>query len=465
LKDWLNRQQRINEERPSEFDDKFISLLDTLNPLLGYDWRIYYRPSETHFIETIRKLSSALKSKRKLPSNIKVWINEQRYLYRDHPTTYPKTKIEQLDALIPLLGYDWKEPRGKSYKIPFEMKIAAIRSELEKGNSLSRTDRHWIASYRRKYVANNKALNTEQINLLNTLNPLLICPWNQVTKTVKKYKNFVAQIRELRAQGLPYELLSKQQQKWLTRERRKYRKRGDAYSKEKIKALDSLDPVLKRDWKKYIVKVKKHISFEDRIKEITRKLTNQIVLTKTEKEFMGRQRFLYEQNTISKERIQKLNILIPLLGYDWRKKLKPHTRRTFEENFSEIKLLLKNGKTLSKKQRNWIYYQKESYLKDPEGYPTYHLNSLDTLNQFLKKNWAVKSRKRTETLSFEESLAKIRLQLITGKALSRKQQAWLSKQRLRFKNNHPQLNKKRIASLDSLNILLGYDWKKYLKER
>ncbi|WP_027393178.1 hypothetical protein [Aquimarina latercula] len=468
LLSWLNRQQIQYKENLENYGSERIALLDSLTPLLGYSWKQRYRKREEKSAKMINKISSALKSKRKLPKDAREWLNRQRQLYNAHPETYSQSNKNKLDALNSLLGYDWKIFQKPSVFLPFSERIALIKKELESGNELQSADKSWIASRKKMYLKKPSDITIEQLALLNELNPFLEKPWNTPPERPKpKSKTFLDYIKDIKEQNIPYETLTTRQKGWLQKQRKEYHSNREGFSKEKVKILNTLIPILGRDWKKYVLKNRAlRRTFDQIIKEIINKTEVKMPLHQKEKSWLIEKRNAYKKNMISQEHIEKLDELIPLLGYDWKVKQRhdaPH--KTFEQYIIDIKKELTTSGKISKKQRNFLTKQRKYYQRNPEQYPLYKIKELDNLSILLQKDWKISKISYPKTLSFEESLAKIRNQLIVGKALNRKQHAWLSRQRLHFKNHDPQLSQERIVSLDSLIVLLGYDWKTYFKER
>ncbi|WP_062062549.1 hypothetical protein [Aquimarina longa] len=467
LKRWLDYQQKNYEEYPMRFEPDHIASLDSLNSLLGYNWKKRYRVKELFGLEMIRRLSSALKSKRKIPKEVTLWINNQRSMYNNHPSTYFKQNKKQLDALIPLLGYDWKIKQREANTLSFSERIDQLKEKLQSSEKLSIKDTSWIGKYRRLYQKDPQHFSMDQKRLLDQLTPLLKRPWYTTTIPIyKKRKDFLKYLNEIKNQNAEYQYLSDKQKQWLQVERKHYLSAKDTYSKEKIKALNTLIPILGRDWKKYISKQQKSKTLEQRYREIKKKLNAQQKLDKKEKAWLQLQRRYFQKNKLSSLAIKKLDQLIPLLGYDWKKKLQEYApHKTFGEHTLDIRTVLTAGGKLSKTQREYLRMQKAYYLRDPEKFSTYKLEILNDLIPLLKRDWKVRKIKETEVLSFEESLVKVRLCLIAGKELSNKQKKWLIKQRFDYKNIKPIMTIERITALDSLIGLLGYDWKSYITER
>lgn len=465
IKAWLEQQEIQYNKDPSKYDAHFIGELDSLNNLLGYNWKKRYRKREVLAAKMILKLSSALKSRRKVPNEVKQWVHQQRALYKNHPETYSKDNKKQLDNLIPLLGYDWKDPMKASDQ-SFSEHIRNIKKVLEAKEELSTMDKQWIGVYRRKYIKQPISITDDQLSLLNQLTPLLGRPWYIGERSPKERKDFLTYITEIKKQNETYDNLSGAQKKWLRVERKRYLENKETYPTEKIIALDSLNPIIGRDWKKYITKQKKPKTFDKRVRDIRKKLSLQIKLEKREIHWLYDQRKRVQRGELSNEKIQALDKLSPLLGYDWKVKQQQYnSHKTFDQHISDIRNILGSGKELSRTQREFLRMQRIYYVRNPDAFPVYKYQCLNKLNPLLKRDWKIKKIERKEVLSFEESLVKVRSSLISGKQLSKKQKKWLIRQRSLYRNNKPILTKEKIAALDSLNLLLGYDWKTYSEER
>ncbi|WP_103866702.1 hypothetical protein [Aquimarina sp. I32.4] len=466
LIDWLNAKKNIYHKTPDKLDDKLIKLLDSLNPVLGRDWREPFRFREQHSNTMLLKLSSSLKSKRKPEKMVTKWLVRQGYSYRKNPDTLRKSIKDKLDALIPLLGYDWKLLR-RNETISLEKKVAIIKRKLQKKRKLDKKEKRWLAHYRRKYHKDPYTYPQEHITVLNTLNAFLAIPWQEYATTKPKpNKHFKDWVNEIKEQKLPYHLLSVKQKDYLRKQRQRYLSNKKKYPPTQLIALNSLNEILERDWKKKVKKSKKPIPFHKQIKTIKVKLQSKTELSYNEKNLISRSRNLYHKDSVSPERIEQLNTLSSLLGYDWKdpSRLRKDTK-TFKERIAVIKECLESNKELPSRQKKWLDYHRARYLKSPDNYPADKIFILDTLNPLLKRDWKVKIINVKEKISFKESIVKVRQQLIAKKELTEKQKAWLNLQRSYYKKNTHLMTESKIKSLDSLNILLKYDWKMYKHER
>lgn len=467
LKHWLYHQQNVYHKHPKELDKRLISLLDSLTPVLGRDWKERFRPSEVRSKKILSKLSSALKSKRKPEKKLLRWLRLQRDSYQKNPDSYNNDIKEKLDLLIPYLGYDWKLQKEKYEAIPLEKKVVTIREKLGKNEELDDREKNWLRQFRREHRKNSKVFTSEQIELLNTLNPFLAIPWQEYFKGIPKpHKHFTEWVREIKDQGLPYDLLTTAQKDYLKKQRQYYLKNKKRYPLAKLSALNSLNETLEKDWKELKQKRKKRLSFPKVVSRMKNQLQNNKILIGYDRHLLSRYRRGYLKGILPKERIEQLDTLNPLLGYDWKDPaLLKKRKKTFKERTTEIKQLLESGKELRKNQKKWLDSHRAKYQKDPDNYPSDKLYILDKLNPLLQRDWKVNILNVKEKITFEESVVRLRRSLIVGKELTKKQKAWLNYQRRYYKKNDSKMTEKKKTSLDSLNILLGYDWKTYKHER
>ncbi len=465
---WLNRQQIQYKKKPDNYSSERIALLDSLTPLLGYSWKQRYRKREEKSVRMINKLSSALKSKRKLPNDARQWLNKQRQLYNAHPETYSQTNKKKLDALNPLLGYDWKIFQKPCIFLSFPERIAHIKKELESGNELQLAGKMWIAARKKMYLKNPSDITTEQLTLLNELNPLLKKPWNAPSKNSKlKRKKFLDHIKEIKQQNTSYETLTQRQKEWLQIQRKKYHQNKEGFNKEKVKRLNALTLILGRDWKKFVLKNRtSRRTFDQIIEEIINKLTLKIPLHQKEKQWLIEKRNAYKKSIISKEDIAKLDQLIALLGYDWKVKQRHDApRKTFDQYIIDIKKALTTGGKISNQQRGFLSKQRKFYHRAPKQYRLYKIRELDNLSLLLQEDWKISKISYPKKLSFEEALAGIRHQLILNKKLSSRQKSWLRRYRYIYRKDPDSFNPDKLVVLNLLNIVLGYDWKSYEIEK
>ena len=466
-KGWLKRQQLNFKLKPDTFTKQMITSLDLLIPLLGYNWRQPYSVRVVHRNEMLKKLKSALKSKRKVPKEVQVWINSQRHMYLDHPNTYSPECKKELDELIPLLKYDWKVAVKKVTTSSFPKRIELIKEKLEKGIELSNSDKHWIAKYRRKYVKEPASISDEQLALFNSLNLLLGRSWFKTQNPERKVKSFLVRFTEIQKHVLTSEDLTVEQQRWLRLQRKTYVRNKEKFSLEKKKKLDSLIPILGYDWKVYKKNQRKKKSGESHIKEIKRKLKKGIRLEPREINWLTTQRLYYENKAkVIENYKQELDYLIPLLGYDWKIKRQYNApTKTFEEHIRDIKKVFQNGEKLTKTQREFLRMKRIYYHRDPESFSAYQINVLNDLNEFIGSDWRERKKSFVPSIDFDQHINEIRNRLEKDQDLTDRQRRWLIRYRGIYRKDESSITNQKVEALDSLNPLLGYDWKTYVEER
>ncbi len=467
-KAWLKRQQLSYQQKPEAFTKQIITSLDSLIPLLGYNWRLPYSVREEHRNEMLKKIRSSLKSKRKIPKNAQTWLNNQRHMYLDHPKTFSAECKKELDSLIPLLQYDWKVSVKSVTTFSFPKRVELIKEKLENGSELNDKDRRWIAKYRRIYLKDPASITDEQLTLLNSLNLLLGHSWFKTGKPIRKIKSFLDHIADIRKQGLTSKCFTKEQHRWLRLQRKKYVKnKKKGFNAEKVKMLDSLIPIIGFDWKVYRNNQKKKRSSESHIKEIKKKLKKGIELEDREINWLRTQRFYHENKPeVIEGYVQKLDNLTPLLGYDWKvKRQHKAPSKTFEEHIRDIKLVFQNGEKLSKTQVEFLRMRRVYYHRDPESFSAYQINVLNGLSEFLGGDWRETKKKVIPTIDFDQHIKEIRTRLKQNKDLTDRQKRFLVRYRGLYRNNKSSVVTQKIEALDSLNSLLGYDWKTFVEER
>ncbi len=113
LKQWINtkRSQYLRKGKKS-ISEEIFTALEELIPLLGYDWKTPIAGKRISFEHWIENITTLLESGGTIKTGDRnyQWLAMQRNLYRnpDSRISFSAAQKDALDALIPLLGYDWR---------------------------------------------------------------------------------------------------------------------------------------------------------------------------------------------------------------------------------------------------------------------------------------------------------------------------------------------------------------------
>lgn len=254
------------------------------------------------FYSRYNKLKIDLENDKTLNKTNKTWLAAKRVLLYENKLK-PK-EIKLLDDLIPLLGYDWKIStlvRVNHYEL-----LNSIIKSLNEKTSLTVDQRSFLTRKRNEYRKGK--MKKETIKELDCLIPLMGYDW-KIPKT-KGYP-LAVRIEKLKEHLIKGGTLSKSDSIFFQSKRTKLRK--NTLSDNEIKLLNELNPFLGYDWKKNL-KIKPINLIED----IERILISKKEMSIREMKYLSSKRREYINNKISKTDINKLDKLIPLLGYDWK---------------------------------------------------------------------------------------------------------------------------------------------------
>ncbi len=421
------------------------------------------------FKQRVTQIQEDLDTKKTITKVNKSWIETQRFLYRKDSKKYAVNKIELLDSLIPFLGYDWKKSQLGKSKLHINKKVTAIKNELQSGKELAQKDKLWLNKIRRNYTKDKTHLTTAQKKKLDELNPLLEKPWYKTFLGVENdVKSFDGHIERIKTLNIPFDNLPKRYQDWLKNQRKLYKENKNAIAKENILQLDSLTSILKTEWS---TDARHDFEFlQKRCKTIKRKLKRGTSLSKNEKMYLIKKRIQYKKGIFfSSKSIKVLDSLSPLLGHDWKENKQSYDKaKTFEQHILEITLNLKNQAPLTRKQKTYLRMQRIYYTENPETYSKHKFNALEALIPLLERDWKHSMKEYPEKFDFEIRAARIKKRLSSSNDtvnLTIQEKDWLRKHRRLYRLDPEIFDKKRKLILDSMNHLLGYDWKTYVKER
>lgn len=441
---------------------------------------IFLRPTESHIIY-YQQLGRGLSSKGNQPiifdmvnnfkkSKVHTNFNNEYYepIFRNDylKNDYDNYKfsfdiidevkeIENIFLSISLSLSDW----NTNYN---EFKSILIKEKNFYG--LERKYRKWLANQRSRYYS-NYPLSMDKIKKLDTLNILLGFDW--------KIKNRKDNIWNEKFEKLKGELLLSKNindlpdtyKRWLSSIKTSYTEskyKETSKWKNRIKKLDTLNILLGFDWKKNSIRDKNWENSFIEFKDNLLKCNNIIELDSKSKKWLTTQRADEKKSNsdLWKERSKKLDTLNNLLGYDW-KEGKPHDIKwnTRFEEFKKKLLEVKEYKNLNHKDKLWIANQRSRYHNDiiSGNLKLLRYKKLDTLNNLLGFNW-----KSYDSNIWEKNFNRIKGILSKTKnynLLSRKDKSWIVANRKRFKKNKKLQKVSYVKKLDTLNILIGFDWK------
>ncbi|TPN87422.1 hypothetical protein [Aquimarina algicola] len=206
-KQWLRNKRKQYHNSPDEFDKTHEEILNSLNNLLGYDWKEYLvkaaksKSFDKQFSEVLSKLSN----NQKLNSRQKSWLARQKEYYKGQHRLMTKKRINALDSLIPMLGYDWKINKyERSQPIPFANHVDHIQKSLEANIDLTPKQVKWLNTQQRLFIKDSEKYDPKKIVLLDTLNKSLGFDWkekkgNPIPK--KHYSYYVKSIKKRITEG------------------------------------------------------------------------------------------------------------------------------------------------------------------------------------------------------------------------------------------------------------------------
>lgn len=175
-------------------------------------------------------------------------------------------------------------------------------------------------------------------------------------------------------------------------------------------------------------------------------------LSRKEKTWFYRQRSLFRRNLLNKQRVNKLNELIPLLEYDWKE---DGYIKFWKINFSKFEKLLKEKgwDGLLEKEKRWLKHQKTAFKRNK--LTKTQINILDGLLPFIPYNW----KEDVKPIYWENNYLEFKslLEQKGWEGLSRKEKDWLRSKKNSFKKGL--LSKEKIKLLDELNPYIPFNWR------
>ncbi|TPN82959.1 hypothetical protein [Aquimarina algicola] len=201
--------------------------------------------------------------------------------------------------------------------------------------------------------------------------------------------------------------------------------------------------------------------FNKVFEEIKDKLEKNLPLSQKNKNWLTRQRLLFEKRTYMKgiltpDRIKKLDILIPLLGKDWR--TPPIQLDPFDTAVENVKKTLKSGAELDERQSKWLRSHRVSLERNASILSEKRIKALDSLTEYLGYSWRdIEVFKNTSI--FNDHYTIIVAAIEDGKEIPIKTQKWLRSQKMRYAaQKHVDIPAEELRKLNELNTLLNLSW-------
>ncbi len=282
----------------------------------------------------------------------KDWLNKQRR----NQLKLTEDKIQLMNNLNLIIGFDWREGRmvktwKDEYLDVFNDTFDDIRLKHE----------FWINKQRLDFLKNK--LETNQIKLMDKLIPRLGMDWKlSIKKTRWSFKY--------------YEIMNFYNEKvHLAFIKEQYRRRNQLKGEQLI--------MFKKIYEKYVGKweeVKTINSWEDNYEKILINYEG----SGREKDWLRRQKLLMKDKKLTDEKVELLNKLTPIIGYDW----KINTQRTFEDGYQEILNSYNGGRV----HKNWVLTQKVKW-KD-NNLTMEQIELLNKLTPIIGYDWKIGMKQR-----------------------------------------------------------------------
>lgn len=228
--------------------------------------------------------------------------------------------------------------------------------------------------------------------------------------------------------------------------------------------LDTLNSILGFDWIKGRIT---HKSWDARFVEFCKELEKAKKYDNLDERY---KQFLYIQKTrynalskskIWKKRKEKLDALIPKLGFNWA--TENPKKKTWEKQFSAMSKELKtkqNYKKLSSTHKRFLTAQREYFKNSPKSsLVKKRKKKLDQLNEILGFDW-LNIRPKTKSWNGQFDAFKNALEQAENyNNIAIEYRDYINKQKLRYRQLTNNTTKEyRKKKLDSLIPLLGFDW-------
>ena len=115
-------------------------------------------------IETARQRTSsiriAIEKNRALKNIEKSWLQKQKKAFQRNPSNFDKVKLELLDSLIPLLGFDWREGSSHLWNIQ-KKNVTDIHYALKEGKPLAEKLTNWLYQQQKVYPGGITTISTD----------------------------------------------------------------------------------------------------------------------------------------------------------------------------------------------------------------------------------------------------------------------------------------------------------------
>lgn len=141
-KSFLKNQRKFFVK--DQLDQNKIHLLNELNNLLEFDWKIGINAKGVNYV---KKLKDKIKEGRKEHSNyIKSALGSARKLYDNEENSEIAKLMDE--EITPILGYDWRKPQIK--RLPFFDKALLMKRKIKNNQELNSADKVWFRDLSRK---------------------------------------------------------------------------------------------------------------------------------------------------------------------------------------------------------------------------------------------------------------------------------------------------------------------------
>ena len=463
LKTWLRNKQYIYINDRDRINTTQLNHLKRLEPHLGIKWTEYPKINPEDILPPhIEVLKEALKNNEEIPIRAKDWLHKQRRKYNEKPSAYNLKDKQSLDELIPMLGYDWKFKR--LLRVSIENRVKLVKNNIKRDGHINSLDQTWLNGVKYRYEKDSKNFKLSEVKLLESLNPFLKKPWNT---TLEDRLSIAFNVKKIKKINLPYEKLENRHKSWIELQRRNFNKNPKGFTKEEIKLLNSLTPILLKKWNVYEKNPFYDTKRNARILLLEDKLKKGEILNTDDFVYLSKKRRQYNDKIFTdKKHIKRLNDLIPLLGFDWKKRrIEDIHFKTFKKNIKEIKKLLRKQLTLTDKLNNIINYNRIQYKKNPDKFPIEKEKLLDSITPLLGRDWKELKYFVKNPIPFEERVELVKNKLKISEDLNGTDIRWLHKNRTDYRKDPKKFDSKRKELLDRLNDYLPYDWKTYFRER
>ncbi len=204
--------------------------------------------------------------------------------------------------------------------------------------------------------------------------------------------------------------------------------------------------------------------FDEKYKVIKTNLEFDHPLTTTQKQWLRLQRLSHQKeggiDPITPYKIEKLDELIPLLGYDWRSFKKSNGKKlpSFKKRIEEIKLTIFNNGAPDSNQFEWLKSKKRIFKRSPKSLSIQQQRQLDDLTELLGFSWRDIIIKKGNSI-FNYYYYNIKNAILKGEDISDSDKDWLISQGGRYAaQEYISIPEHQLERLEELKELLKFPW-------